>query len=102
MVTALLLIYLPKSGSGMQQPVTMATAIQSDLEAVGIKTNIKQVEWGSYLDEVFQPVDQVDILMHEMSWMGDNGDPDNFLYILLSGEQWPMDGFNEAFTRTRR
>ncbi len=89
--------YIPKSGSGMQQPVTMATAIQSDLEAVGITTKIQQVEWGSYLDKVFQPVDQVDVLMHEMSWLGDNGDPDNFLYILLSGEQWPTAGFNESF-----
>ncbi|NLK00070.1 MAG: ABC transporter substrate-binding protein [Clostridia bacterium] len=89
--------YIPKSGSGMQQPVSMATAIQSDLEAVGIKTNIQQVEWGTYLDKVFMPLEENDVLMHEMSWMGDNGDPDNFLYILLSSEQWPTAGFNEAF-----
>ncbi|MGB4182572.1 MAG: ABC transporter substrate-binding protein [Dethiobacteria bacterium] len=89
--------YVPKSGSGMQQPVTMATAIQSDLEAVGIKTNIQQLEWGTYLDKMFQPVDKSDVLMHELSWLGDNGDPDNFLYILLSGEQWPTNGFNEGF-----
>lgn len=89
--------YVPKSGSGMQQPVTMATAIQSDLEAVGVTTKIQQVEWGTYLDKVFQPVDQSEVLMHEMSWLGDNGDPDNFLYILLSGEQWPTAGFNEAY-----
>lgn len=89
--------YVPKSGSGMQQPVTMATAIQSDLEAVGIKTNIQQLEWGTYLDKMFQPVDKSDVLMHALSWLGDNGDPDNFLYILLSGEQWPTNGFNEGF-----
>lgn len=89
--------HVPKSGSGMQQPVTMATAIQSDLEAVGMKTKILQLDWGTFLDESFKTVDKNEFLMHELSWLGDNGDPDNFLYILLSGEQWPEDGFNDAF-----
>ena len=40
--------------------------------------------------------------MHELSWLGDNGDPDNFLYILLSGEQWPEAGFNDAFYKNDR
>ncbi len=89
--------HVPKSGSGMQQPVTMATAIQSDLEAVGIKTRILQLDWGTFLDESFKTVEHNEFQMHELSWLGDNGDPDNFLYILLSGEQWPEDGFNDAF-----
>lgn len=89
--------FVPESGSGMQQAVAMATAIQSDLEAVGFKTKIQTLEWGSYLDKVFSPAAKEDMIMHEMSWMGDNGDPDNFLYILQSGHQWPPAGFNEAF-----
>ena len=32
----------------------------------------------------------------------DNGDPDNFLYILLSGEQWPPAGFNESFYKNEQ
>ena len=89
--------HVPKSGSGMQQPVTMAQAIQSDLEAVGFKVTIQQLEWGTFLDESFKVVEENEFVMHELSWLGDNGDPDNFLYILLSGEQWPQDGFNDAF-----
>lgn len=89
--------HVPKSGSGMQQPVTMATAIQADLEAVGMQTRILQLDWGTFLDESFKTVEHNEFQMHELSWMGDNGDPDNFLYILLSGEQWPEDGFNDAF-----
>jgi peptide/nickel transport system substrate-binding protein len=89
--------YVPESGSGMQQPVTMATAIQSDLAAVGINVNILQFEWGTYLDMLFQPLEQNEILLHEMSWIGDNGDPDNFLYILASSDQWPTAGYNESF-----
>lgn len=88
---------IPESGSGMQQPEPMALAIQSDLAKIGITLNIQKMEWGAYLDEAFLPVDQNTMLMHEMSWLGDNGDADNFLYILTSGEQWPPAGFNEAF-----
>jgi peptide/nickel transport system substrate-binding protein len=94
--------YVPESGSGMQQPVTMATAIQSDLADVGIKLNILQFEWGTYLDMVFQPFEQNEILLHEMSWIGDNGDPDNFLYILASGDQWPTAGYNEGFYKNEK
>ncbi|WP_238492595.1 ABC transporter substrate-binding protein [Desulfotruncus alcoholivorax] len=89
--------WVPESGSGMQQPVAMATAIQSDLAKVGINVKIQTLEWTSYLDKVFVPADKSDMQMHQMSWIGDNGDPDNFLYILLSGEQWPEAGFNDAY-----
>ncbi|MBO8127368.1 MAG: ABC transporter substrate-binding protein [Firmicutes bacterium] len=90
-------LWVPEGGSGMQQPVAMCTAIQAYLSMVGIQAEIQQFEWGTYLDKVF--VDDYESMaeMHVMSWIGDNGDPDNFLYILLSSEQWPPYGFNEAF-----
>lgn len=88
---------VPESGSGMQQPATMAAAIQADLAKVGIKLKIQTFEWGTYLDKVFAPPAKNDLDMHQMSWVGDNGDPDNFLYILFSSEQWPTAGFNDAY-----
>jgi peptide/nickel transport system substrate-binding protein len=89
--------WVPESGSGMQQPVAMGTAIQADLKAVGIDCQIQQFEWGTYLDKVIVPPDKAEFDMFEMSWIGDNGDPDNHLYILLSGEQWPPAGYNMGF-----
>ncbi|MGI2329071.1 ABC transporter substrate-binding protein [Planococcus sp. YIM B11945] len=89
--------WVPESGSGMQQPQVMAAAIQADLEKVGIKLNIQTFEWGTYLDKVFVPFEESDMDMHQMSWVGDNGDPDNFLYILLSGQQVPPNGFNDSY-----
>lgn len=94
--------WVPTSGSGMQQPVAMATAIQADLKAVGIDANIQTFEWGTYLDKVFTPDPKNVPPLHEMSWAGDNGDPDNFLYILLSGAQWPGNGFNDSFLKDDR
>jgi peptide/nickel transport system substrate-binding protein len=89
-----LTFWLPTSGSGMQQPVAMGQAIQADLKKVGIETKIETFEWGTYLDKTI--VEDAATLpeLFEMSWIGDNGDPDNFLYILFSGEQWPKAGFN--------
>ncbi|MBM7661678.1 peptide/nickel transport system substrate-binding protein [Bacillus mesophilus] len=94
--------WVPESGSGMQQPQAMAAAIQSDLAKVGINVEIQTLEWGAYLDKVFVPQEDNDMDMHQMSWIGDNGDPDNFLYILLSGEQWPTNGFNDAYYQNDR
>jgi peptide/nickel transport system substrate-binding protein len=89
--------WLPESGSGMQQPVAMGTAIQADLKAVGIDCKIETFEWGTYLEKVIVPPEQAGFDLMEMSWIGDNGDPDNHLYILLSGEQWPPHGYNMGF-----
>jgi peptide/nickel transport system substrate-binding protein len=91
--------WVPASGSGMQQPVAMGTVIQDYLSRVGIEATIQQFEWGTYLDRVIVPLDSADTVpaMFQMSWIGDNGDPDNFLYILLSGDQFPPFGFNLGY-----
>jgi peptide/nickel transport system substrate-binding protein len=89
--------WVPESGSGMQQPRTMAAAIQSDLAQVGIDVTIQTLEWGAYLDKLFVSLEENEMDMHQLSWIGDNGDPDNFLYALLGSEQWPTAGFNASF-----
>lgn len=94
--------WVPESGSGMQQPQAIASAIQSDLAAVGINVDIQLVEWGTYIDQVFVPVEESEMDMHQMSWIGDNGDPDNFLYTLLSSHQYPPNGFNDSYYKNDR
>lgn len=91
--------WLPESGSGMQLPVEMGTAIQGFLRDVGIQARIQTFEWGAYLEKILATDPRQYPPMHELSWIMDNGDPDNFLYVLLSGEQWPPNGFNNAFYR---
>ncbi|HSJ54028.1 MAG TPA: ABC transporter substrate-binding protein [Anaerolineae bacterium] len=89
--------WVPESGSGMQQPVVMATAMQADWQAVGIDCEIQTFEWGTYLERVIVPPEEAEFDLMEMSWIGDNGDPDNHLFILLSGEQFPPNGYNMGF-----
>ncbi len=72
------LYVMPVSRPYMFDPPKIGEAIQSYLGAVGIKVNIYQVDWGTYLQETQEGKHQMCLL----GWTGDNGDPDNFLNVL--------------------
>ena len=69
----------------------MAEMIQADLKKVGIETEIVTFEWGEYLKRSKEG--QHDMVL--LGWTGDNGDPDNFLQVLL-GCAAAKDGTNRA------
>ena len=55
----------------------MAEMMQADLEKVGIHATLVSFEWGEYRK-------RMDAGEHQMGlrgWTGDNGDPDNFLFL---------------------
>ena len=66
----------------MPQPDKIAQAIQADLGKVGIRAQIVQWEWATYLEKINNGEHPMALL----GWTGDNGDPDNFLYMLLDKE----------------
>jgi len=70
---------MPVSRPYMFDPRKIAEAIQSDLKAVNIDAKIYSVEWGTYL----QKTEAGEHPMCLLGWTGDNGDPDNFIYVLL-------------------
>ena len=80
----------------MPQPQKIAQAIQADLTAVGIEVRIVRYEWGTYLDKV----ENGDHQMALLGWTGDNGDPDNFLYVLLDKNAAVKPAQNIAFYRS--
>jgi peptide/nickel transport system substrate-binding protein len=80
----------------MPDPLKIAEAIQADLKAVGVTAEIKSFEWGTYLDET-QHGRHTTCLM---GWTGDNGDPDNFMYVLLDKESTKLPAQNIAFYRS--
>ncbi len=57
----------------------MAEMIQADLAKVGITTTLVSYEWGEYRKRMQAGEHQMGFL----GWTGDNGDPDNFLAVLL-------------------
>jgi dipeptide transport system substrate-binding protein len=58
----------------------IAELIQSDLGQLGIKAEIVTYEWGEYRKRA--QAGEGDLV--QLGWTGDNGDPDNFLFTLLS------------------
>ncbi len=80
----------------MPQPLKIAQAIQADLTAVGIEAEIVTFEWGTYLDKVQRGQHDMALL----GWTGDNGDPDNFLYVLLDKRATTFPANNIAFYRS--
>jgi len=69
----------------------MAELVQSDWAAVGVNAKIVSFEWPEYLKRSKEGEHQTVLL----GWTGDNGDPDNFLYVLL-GCAATKDGTNRA------
>jgi dipeptide transport system substrate-binding protein len=69
----------------------MAELVQADWAAIGVKANIVTYEWGEYLERSGKGEHQTLLL----GWTGDNGDPDNFLAVLL-GCDAAKDGANRA------
>jgi dipeptide transport system substrate-binding protein len=57
----------------------MAEMVQSDLAKVGINVTLVSYEWGEYRKRM----QAGEHMMGFLGWTGDNGDPDNFLAVLL-------------------
>lgn len=70
---------LPVVRPYMPQGQRTAEAVQADLMKIGIRAHLTTYEWGTYLDKMGAGEHQAAF----MGWIGDNGDPDNFLYTLL-------------------
>lgn len=87
---------LPVVRPYMPQGQRVAEAIQSDLAKVGIRARITSYEWGTYLDKLGKGDHQAALI----GWIGDNGDPDNFLFNLLGAVNARKGGStNYAFYR---
>ena len=69
-------IWTRPSGSLLNpNPALGAQMLQADLAKVGIKAQIRTIEWGELIRRA--KAGEHDLLF--MGWAGDNGDPDNFL-----------------------
>lgn len=85
----------------------MGELMQADLAKVGIKVKLTTFDWPTYLQKVKVGEHQ----MLQMGWTGDNGDPDNFLFVLLSCAsidagsnyaRWCYKPFNDLITDAKK
>ncbi len=82
----------------MPQPKKIARAIKGNLAAVGIRVRIITYDWGTYIAKAENG--EHDLCL--AGWIGDNGDPDNFLYVLLDKDNAVKPAQNAAFFKHDR
>ncbi|MGY0693574.1 ABC transporter substrate-binding protein [Virgibacillus sp. FSP13] len=70
----------------MPQPKVTAQAIQEMLKEVNINVEIVENDWDTHL----AATENGEHDMAFLGWTGDNGDPDNFLYVLLDKDNAKM------------
>lgn len=63
----------------------LAEAIQSQLAKAGVEVKIKSLPWTEYKKQIRTAERPGDAYL--MGWIGDNGDPDNFLYVHFHSSQ---------------
>ncbi len=84
----------------------MGEMMQADLAKIGINVKLVSYDWPTYLAKSRKGEHQ----LIQMGWTGDNGDPDNFLNVLLgcpaveAGSnlaKWCNDKFNQLVTKAK-
>jgi dipeptide transport system substrate-binding protein len=83
----------------------MAEMIQADWAKIGVTAKIVTYEWGEYLKRA--RAGEHDTIL--VGWTGDNGDPDNWLSVLLGCDaingsnysKWCNKPFNDAVIKAR-
>jgi peptide/nickel transport system substrate-binding protein len=79
---------VPDSGSGMVAPREIATAMQADLQRVGVTVNITTLEWISYIATVAGGLDDINgtqFHLAQMSWMNPVDDPGLYVEYVSAG-----------------
>ncbi|HEY9537162.1 MAG TPA: ABC transporter substrate-binding protein [Kiloniellaceae bacterium] len=84
----------------------MAELIQADWAKVGVQADIVSYEWGEYLERS-KDVNRKGAVL--LGWTGDNGDPDNFLAVLLGCDavgganraQWCYQPFEDLIQKAK-
>ena len=84
----------------------MAELIQADFAEVGVDAEIVSYEWGEYLKRSKAEDRDGAVLL---GWTGDNGDPDNFLAVLLGCDgvggsnraQWCYQPFEDVIQKAK-
>ena len=73
--------YMPVSRPYNPNGKKMGELMLNDLAKIGVKVKLTTFDWPTYLSK---SKDSNEFDMIQFGWTGDNGDPDNFLNVLLS------------------
>jgi oligopeptide transport system substrate-binding protein len=64
--------------------------VQNQLKAIGVKTRLRNYDWGSYLEALKAGEPK----LMRAAWLADIPDPENFLHVLLHSEKIGTDNYS--------
>lgn len=82
----------------LTKPTMVAQIIKADLEALGLTLHLVEQDFPGHLASVRNGAHDLSLI----GWVGDNGDPDNFLYVLFDEDNaQPGTARNVSFLRDK-
>lgn len=80
--------YMPVQRPYNPNAKRVAEMMQADLAAVGVNARLITYEWGEYRKRL----QNGEHLLGQLGWIGDNGDPDNFFFLMSCAGAAPGGG----------
>ncbi|MGQ9647421.1 MAG: glutathione ABC transporter substrate-binding protein [Thermodesulfobacteriota bacterium] len=82
--------------------VSVATAVAADLLRVGIKAEIKMMDWEAYIPFILRDQEAAEHQLYLLGWSTLTGDADYGLYPLFHSGEWPRNGTNTSFFKNEK
>jgi len=82
--------------------VSVATAVAADLLKVGVRADIRMMEWGTYLPFILRDREVAEHRIFMLGWGCVTGDADYGLYALFHSGEWPKKGNAAAFYKNEK
>ena len=82
--------------------VSVATAVAADLLKVGVKAEIKMMDWDTYIPFIFRDKEVAEHKLYLLGWNTVTGDADYGLYPLFYSGEWPRKGMNASFFKNEK
>jgi peptide/nickel transport system substrate-binding protein len=81
---------------------SVATAVAVDLLKVGVKTEIKKMEWEHYLPFMLREKEVAEHNLYLLGWQTVTGDADFGLLPLFHSDEWPRKGMAVSFYKNEK
>jgi ABC-type transport system substrate-binding protein len=76
---------------------SLATSLAADLLKVGVKAQIKMMDWDTYIPFILRDHEEAEHRLYVLGWSSLTGDADYGLYPLFYSREWPRKGTNASF-----
>ena len=82
--------------------VSLATAVAADLLKVGVKAEIRIMDWDTYIPFILRDQEEAEHQLFVLGWSTLTGDADYGLYPLFNSGEWPKKGTNASFFKNEK